>query len=85
MSGFIICPECSEDIGRITTLYKLAKQATIVKTVSSGKYANYNPANIKFNTKITPDLEKVLDALHLQTWCCRMHLLGLTDVSEQLS
>lgn len=83
MSGFIICPECSKDLGKLTAIYVLARKSLNKETVIEGKHKDYAPSLRNFNTKHMCTYEEILNALSIKNECCRMHMLGLSLLNAE--
>jgi hypothetical protein len=80
MSGFILCPECSCNIGEVYDFINLTKQGyykTILKKNNSIK-----PENLILLPDIVKPIGFILDAAGLTNLCCRMHVLGTTNFNK---
>ena len=77
MSGFILCPECCENIGEVSDFIHIAKQGYYQTLKKKIKDIDYKKLDIC--SDITEPIGFILDAVGLTNICCRMHVLGATN------
>lgn len=80
MPGFILCPDCGENIGEVYKFIDIARQGFIKKTIlESEEFKEYSPDKMALNSNVIPPIKDILDAAGLTNDCCRVHILGHTD------
>ena len=79
MVGFILCPECSENIGEVAEFIDLVKQG-FYKDID--KKENIEPEKLVICPNISKPIGFILDAVGLKNICCRMHILGATNFDK---
>jgi DNA-directed RNA polymerase subunit N (RpoN/RPB10) len=77
MPGFILCPECSENIGEVCDFIQFAKQG-YYQTLKK-EFSEVLPEKLVICPDITKPIGFILDAVGLTNLCCRMHILGTTN------
>ncbi len=78
MVVFILCPECSEDISEIYPFYSLVKNRQCEEIIKNSK-VKIDVDKIDFKLDIFSNFEFILEALHINNMCCRLHIIGNTD------
>lgn len=80
MSGFILCPDCGENLGEVHDFVNMARQGFIKKVISeSAEFKEFSPDKMVLNSKVVPPIKEILDAAELFNDCCRSHILGHAD------
>ena len=77
MPGFILCPECCENLGEVVDFIHLTKQgyySTLKKEITP-----VAPEKLVICPDISKPIGFILDAVGLNNLCCRMHILGITN------
>lgn len=77
MSGFVLCPECKEYLGKYKSFidaYNLS-----IKIIDNTIINNINPEKLDISVNQLPTLGDLLDSLELFKICCRTHILAFTD------
>jgi len=76
MSGFILCLECKEFLGKYTSFI----EAYILSyKIFNKKLCSINPTKLDLTPNAIPDLKDLLDILGITKTCCRMHILTNAD------
>lgn len=76
MESFILCPECSEDLADILPFYNIVKNKKCEMIL---KDHTIDVDNLDFRSDILVNFEFILEALHINNACCRIHILGNTE------
>lgn len=80
MPGFILCPDCGENLGEVFAFIDLARRGFIKKVISeSEEFKEFSPDKMILNSDVIPPIKEILDAAELPNDCCRVHILGHTD------
>jgi DNA-directed RNA polymerase subunit N (RpoN/RPB10) len=75
----ILCPECSEDLAEIYPFYILVKNAYCEKLLKKNDKFPIHPDKMDFKSDILENFAFILNALHINKMCCRVHILGNTE------
>lgn len=81
MPGFILCPECSENIGEVCEFIHLAKQG-YYQTNMKKIFTEIKPEKLELCPDISKPIGFIMDAVGLTNICCRMHILGMTNFDK---
>ena len=76
MVVFILCPECSEDLAVIYPFYNAVKIKHCEKLLSNDIVSI---DKIDFKTDLLVKFEYILESLHINNMCCRIHIMGNTE------
>lgn len=80
MSGLILCPECSNNLGEVQMFINIVKKGFIDFSVKNNpKIKNYAPSKLKMNPGIIPPIGFILDAAQLRLICCRTHAMTVVE------
>ena len=78
MSGLILCPECSNNLGEIQLFYDTVYKVFISDAIKKNpKTKEYHPSKIKSTPGLIPPVKFILDAVGLKLMCCRMHVMSV--------
>lgn len=81
MPGFILCPECCENLGEVRDFINLAKQGYYKSTIKK-EFDTIKPDKLLICPNISKPIGFILDAVGLTNLCCRMHILGETNFDK---
>ena len=73
----ILCPDCGEDLADIYPAFNVVKNAKFENFLK--KNGNIDITMVDLKTDILPSISFILEALHINNQCCRVHILGTTD------
>jgi hypothetical protein len=77
MGSFILCPECSFNLGEIVEFVDLAKQG-YYKSNLKKSISEINPEVLELCPNVSKPIGFIMDAVGATNICCRMHILGVT-------
>ena len=78
MSGLILCPECSNNLGEVQLFIDLAREGFINHSIkNNAKIKNYDVSKLKMSPGLIPPIGFILDAAGLKLLCCRSHAMSI--------
>ena len=78
MSGFILCPECSNNLGEVQLFIDLVTEGYIKHSIQNNpKIKNYDVSKLKMSPGLIPPIGFILDAVGLKLICCRSHAMSI--------
>ena len=81
MSGFILCPECSCNLGEVTEFVILAKQGYYKSTMKK-TFSEFKADKLELCPNVAKPIGFIMDAVGITNMCCRMHMLGITKFDK---
>lgn len=80
MSGLILCPSCSNNIGEVRIFYNAVYDGFVKDVIKKNKkLKDYHPSKIKSTPGLIPPVKFILDALQLKNDCCRTHIMTVEE------
>lgn len=76
MSGFILCLECKELLGKYTAFIE---GYVLCTKMLSGDICNVDPSKLDLTPNFIPDLNELMNTLGIKKECCRTHILSGAD------
>ena len=76
MSGFILCLECKEFLGKYTSFIE---GYILSYKMLNKKLCSINPTKLDLTPNAIPGFKELLDVLDIKHICCRMHILTNAD------
>jgi len=76
MSGFILCPECKDLLGRYSSFIE---GYILTSKMLNKDICNIDPTKLDLTPNLIPDMKELLDTLGIKKECSRMHILTNAD------
>ena len=79
MSGFILCLECKELLGKYTAFIE---GYVLMTKMLDKNICNVDPSKLDMTPNFIPDLKELMDTLGIKKECCRTHILTNADFNK---
>ncbi len=78
MSGLILCPESSYNLGEVQLFIDLVAHGFIQDSIkNNSKIKNYSPSKLKMSPGLIPPIGFIMDAAKVDLICCRTHAMTI--------
>ena len=73
----ILCYECAENLGEVSDIISLATRGYYKNLLLNN---SIKPEKLELCPNISKPIGFILDAFGLPNMCCRMHIIGMSDL-----